>query len=78
MANKFAWDNKSGEVQIQSICPYCIHKHPGSGKCDAFILGIPDKFLDGSDQHTTKVKGDNGITFEKNPKMNPPDGLIKD
>lgn len=73
---KFAWTEDTSLPQM-SICPFCIHKHSGSGKCDAFILGIPDRFLDGSDQHTSKTNGDNGITYEQNPKMTPPSGLIK-
>jgi hypothetical protein len=71
--DKFTW--KNGELQV-SICPFCVHKHPGQNTCDAFILGIPDRFLNGSHQHTSKTPGDRGIIYEEGD-FKPPKGLVK-
>jgi hypothetical protein len=32
--------------------------------CNAFPKGIPDKIIDGEQQHTSPIEGDHGIIFE--------------
>lgn len=50
---------------VGSMCPQCRHLiDPSGGRCAAFPEGIPDEITDGTIQHTERIPGDHGITFE--------------
>jgi len=50
------------------ICLECIHfwnKSHDTFKCDAFPLGIPDRFQFGGNKQKRSIKCGNGIAFEE-------------
>lgn len=51
-------------MQIEPFCLFCRHYKNGA-KCKAFPKGIPyEIFIEGTHDHKTPFKGDNGIMFE--------------
>lgn len=52
----------------QSICFKCAHLRPlppdGQYTCNAYPLGIPDKFLGGLEDHIEPEPDDGGIQYE--------------
>lgn len=60
--DRFIW--KQGDVKM-SLCASCVHKHLGLATCDAYPVGIPIEFLNGSQDHTVSAPGDGGIRYEK-------------
>ncbi len=54
----------SSETTFLSLCSSCLHKHLDAATCDAFLSGIPERFLDGDDKHTKSMDGDHGIQYE--------------
>lgn len=50
-----------------TACTTCAH-YRGMLRCAAFQERIPDKILNGSDQHRKPVKGDGGIVYKPIPR----------
>jgi len=44
----------------RSKCALCVHLDSIDFVCPAFPAGIPDRFLDGSADHTARVRGQKG------------------
>ena len=53
----------SDSLKKYSSCRYCKY-YNNNGTCKAFPKGIPLDILNGTFNHHTKHKGDNGIQFE--------------
>ena len=49
---------------VAPVCNRCIHRIKGTATCSAFPKRIPSIIIEGHNDHTKSVPGDDGILFE--------------
>ncbi len=67
--SRFVETGMGGISFVNSICTKCIHINEDGQTCTAFPEAIPGDILTGEIKHTEPYSGDNGIQFEKNPRL---------
>ena len=57
--------------RIQPICMMCrrFNRNATGFTCEAFPTKIPVAIINNAEDHRQPVAGDNGLTFEQDPKM---------
>jgi hypothetical protein len=54
-------------VRMPTLCPACVHQHPGGDTCAAFPHGIPAAIVASGGDHTEPAPGDQGVQFRLDP-----------
>ena len=58
-------DREILDDNVSDICSLCARLIDSMKRtCDAFPKGIPSEIWDGKNNHTSPVKGDDGVLFE--------------